>query len=222
MKMTSVITLPWTAALSLMIWTTSTHAFTPAASRMPASNRLFKPQSVLTQKCQQRPDFLMVARGKEIKTLPSGIVLIAKDAEYYVESQNLNEASNLQIHSYQSFTEKTSSPEVLCAQSPFVEPKRFELNAPTLIDLTHKKKVGNSLWSFQVQSSQGQASAWNRKSPMAIHNTKDLFEQLKTTSKAEARLYQLGANEYELIITQKENNTLKSISIRYDALRKFQ
>lgn len=187
-------------------------------SREPASNRIFKPSFIEAATCAARPEFVSSltkeSQIKDLNSLPKNLILVAKDAEYYVEG--LSE-KNLRIHSFQSFAGQRKAAEVLCgsatAQSAGL---RLQMSAPTIIDFTPTQKIGNSLWSFQLQTSQNQVSAWNRKSPVVANKFDKLFE-----NGTDVRVFQLSHDEFEIVISKKEDGILKAVSIRYDAISNF-
>jgi hypothetical protein len=145
--------------------------------------------------CEGRPDFITEVRPDIIGgfgKLPQ-IVLVANEADYYVESKNTN--SSLKIHSYQSFT--STSPKqkakIICGNVKTTENFRFTLFAPTLIDTTNAKKIGQSLWLFQLLTDKEGFSIWNKRS-LAFADDENLEKALLRFG-GNYRIYQLSTDQ---------------------------
>ncbi len=185
----------------------------------PLAGRLLNPKNSATNHCADRPGFMSEVRPEiagGLESLPK-VVLVARDAEVWVEGQAGQ--SGVRVHAYQSFLrpQKKNSGKVLCAQSPEGFRDRFSMLAPTLIDLSAGKKVGHSFWQFQVVAENQKFSAWNHKSSV-IEKDGDLISILKR-NKIPYRFFQVGHNEYELLMQQEASGLLQTLSVRYEALR---
>lgn len=192
----------------------------PATALKPAkAGRLVNPLFFSAPECGERPEFLTENRtpvSGGFAALPK-TVLVARDAEMWVEGAA--EGTPVRMHTYQSFVKpKTRSlGRVLCGSTPSNFSDRFSLVAPTLIDASAKRDVGNSMWQFQVIADNKGYSVWNKKSP-SLSKASALDEILRD-QKSEYRLYQLNHNEYELVIQKDIAGVTQTLSVRYEALR---
>ncbi|MGM3015963.1 hypothetical protein, partial [Bacillus cereus group sp. BC329] len=72
---------------------------------------------------------------------------------------------------------------IVCGNTPANFADRFSLVAPTLIDGSAERQVGNSLWQFQgIAAAEQGLSVWNKKSPsLAKSDSLDsLLKEMKT------------------------------------------
>lgn len=185
-------------------------AIPATALKMSPRSQLLNPTHVLAPACgSERPAFLSRENRTEIlggfQALPKK-ALVARDAQMWVESQD--DKNPLKLHAYQSFEQKRESAKVLCGNAPQSLAERFSLIAPTLVDLNPKKEVGNSLWQFQVIADRGTYSVWNKKS-----------HTMSKTANATYRLYEVGQNEYELVVQKDVDGVMQTLSVRYESLR---
>lgn len=196
--------------LLLVLLSTSTFAV-----KRDNTGRLFQPQFSSAPACEQRPDFLTEMRNDfvpSLERLPE-TVLVAREAEYYVEGKQAGEA--VKLYGYQSFL-KTSPSQVLCATSAQGLKERFSLFAPTLIDTHKQPKVGQSLWQFQMMTEGEKYSFWNLKSP-AQQDMANMEQWLKSHG-AQYKIYQKSHTEFELLLVKKDQDVTQYLSIRYDSV----
>ncbi|MBX2988416.1 MAG: hypothetical protein KF802_11025 [Bdellovibrionaceae bacterium] len=168
--------------------------------------------------CTARPDFLKETRTEisgGFAGLPKGQVLVARDAEMWVE--NTEGDRPVRLHSYQSFVRSRQS-KILCGDVPEKFADRFSLIAPTLIDADSKQKIGHSLWQFQVIADREGLSAWNKKSPV-MSKTGALDAFFLKDMKLAYRLYHIGDNEFELLVQKEADGMLQTLSVRYETVR---
>ncbi|MBX3040082.1 MAG: hypothetical protein KF789_05160 [Bdellovibrionaceae bacterium] len=192
---------------------------TAANASKPSVGRLMSPKSSDAVACTTRPDFLSDTKSEiagGFEALPK-TVLVARDAEIWVEGQDNNRP--VQIHAYQSFLrpKKNAEGRVLCGQTPERFRERFSIVAPTLVDSSKDHKIGHSFWQFQIVADDQKFSVWNHKSPMSTQSGS--MSELLKKDKTPYRLFQVGHNEYEMIIQKEASGLLHTLSIRYEALR---
>lgn len=130
-----------------------------------------------------------------------------------------DEGKNVKIHSYQSFVrpKEHAYGKILCGTTPENFANRFSMMAPTLIDASSDRKVGNSMWQFQVIADAKGYSVWNKQSPSFSR-----AEGLDKTFKGQHvnyHLYQISHNEFELVVEQNTGGMSETLSVRYEALR---
>lgn len=193
-------------------------AITQAEKKEPMSG-FIRLSFVEVRNCEGRPDFITEVRPEIIggfKKLPR-IVLIAKEAEYYVESKTSE--SNLKIHSYQSFTtmDPKEKSKIICGNAKSTENLRFSLFAPTLVDTTNTMKIGQSLWQFQILSSKDGFSVWNKRS-LALAEGENLEKALIPFG-GNYRIYQLSSDQYEVVVSKDTEGVAQYLSIKYDAVK---
>lgn len=190
---------------------------TSAFANNKTSGRLLQPEFSSAPHCQERPEFLAEMRNEfpgSLSRLPE-TVLVAREAEFYVEGSN-----DLKLYGYQSFLKKgPGSSQVLCGNHTPEGRERFSLFAPTLIDTHKKSKVGQSLWQFQMVADGGKYSFWNMKSP-SLSQTEAL-EQWAKSSGVSYKIYQKSHSEYELLMVKNEKGIAQYLSITYDAVPKL-
>ncbi|WP_373998358.1 hypothetical protein [Bdellovibrio bacteriovorus] len=180
------------------------------------AGRLLQPQFSTAPACDERPEFLNEMRADFVGTLSRlpETLLVARDAEFYVEGQG----QETKLYGYQSFLKgQSSEPSVLCGNSKEEGRRRFALFAPTLIDTYKKPKVGQSLWQFQMMTDGSKFSFWNLKSPSFPQ--KEQLEAWIQSAGAQYKIYQRSHNEYELLLVKKDGETTQYLSIRYDAVK---
>ena len=188
-----------------------------ALTQEPKAGKMVLPTFQQSSACSERPDFLTESRTEIVGTidkLPQMGVLIARDAEYYVEGQT-ETGSPIRVHGYQSFIK--SKTKILCGENSKGVRERYSVFAPTLIDTTIAHKTGNSVWQFQIMANEDQFSAWNFKSPVADDNEK--LGKVLSKMGSKYKIYQTGHNEYELMVIQENKGVTEYLSIRYDAVR---
>lgn len=167
--------------------------------------------------CNKRPDFLGQVRSSSIRTienLPS-MVFVGRKAEFYIEDKT----QNLKILSQQSFTRAESK--ILCASAALAKSEKsvqgFSMYAPTLIDLSGDKKIGDSYWQFHLSAEAEKIGLWNKRSRV-FSSSKDLETGLQKTG-ARYQFVQISHDEYELILIKETATTIQALSIRFDAVR---
>jgi hypothetical protein len=170
-------------------------------------------------KCDGRPDFITETRSEIIgsfEKLPA-VLLVASDAEFYVESKENGE--EVKIHSYQSFKEGSfEQSKVICGTLPkTANHNRFSLFAPTLIDTTPKKTVGQSLWQFQLLTAPEGFVVRNERS-LALVKEQTLERNLEGFG-GNYRIYQLGPQQYEIVVSKTTNSSSQYLSIKFDAVQ---
>lgn len=198
----------------LLVFIISASASNVALATKPLmSGKLVQPEYQKVTACGEKPEFLSEVRLEPVGSLdklPSMGVLVAREAEYYIESKS---GSALKVHGYQSFVSKSKN-KILCGAGAKDLRERFALEAPTLIDTTQAQKIGNSMWSFQILSNGEQFSAFNMKSLTGSHQME------KNLAKIGSRyqIYQVSPNEYEMMVVQEDQGVRQYLSIRYDAI----
>ncbi len=197
----------------LLLVLLSTSSF---AVKQQPFGRLLQPQFSSAPACEGRPEFLTEMRNDFVGTisrLPE-TVLIAREAEFYIEGKQKGEP--VKLHGHQSFLQKSSDSQVLCGTAGQEIKERFSLLAPTLIDTHKKPRVGQSLWQFQMMTEGSRFSFWNLKSP-SFQEKESLEDWMKSTG-AFYKIYQRSHDEYELLLVKKEGDITQYLSIRYDAI----
>ncbi len=194
LRQTGLVQKSWITLISLLIAMTGATAF--AKDPVP--------------ECRTRPEFF--SHGKvlpSIRSLPH-MVFIGKRAIYYVENKN----SGSKLWSEQSFVKGQSK--IVCATMKESEEQSFSLYAPTLIDLSGDKSVGDSYWQFHMIANPKQFGIWNKKSRV-FPRTKDLEEGLAKIG-AQIQAVQISGDEYELQLIRETEKTIETLSIRFDAV----
>lgn len=170
---------------------------------------------VKVSECNTRPDFLNQVRPSAIRNIDNlpQMVFVGRKAEFYVEDKT----QNLKILSQQSFTRAESK--VLCASAAAVDKssRGFSMYAPTLIDLSGDKKIGDSYWQFHLSAEADKIGVWNKRSRV-FSSSKDLEAGLQKIG-AKYQFVQISHDEYELILIKETANTIQALSIRFDAVR---
>jgi hypothetical protein len=169
--------------------------------------------------CDGRPEFITEVRPELIggfEKLPQ-LLLVANEADYYVETKN--HENGLKIHSYQSFatTSPNENSKIVCGNSKNIEAFRSSLFAPTLIDTTKNKKVGQSLWQFQMLADKEGFSVWNKRS-LAFTEGENLEKALLKFG-GNYRIYQLSNDQYEVVVSKDTEGLTQYLSIKYDAVK---
>lgn len=169
--------------------------------------------------CEGRPEFITEVRPELIggfAKLPQ-LVLVANEVDYYVESKELEKT--LKIHSYQSFANNSPAlqSKIICASSQSASVFRSSLFAPTIIDTTPSKKVGQSLWQFQMLADKEGFSVWNTRS-LAFTGNEQLENALMKFG-GNYRVYQLSRDRYEVVVSKEANGITQYMSIKYDAAK---
>jgi hypothetical protein len=190
------------------------------AERKDSGSGLAKLSFTTARNCEGRPDFITEIRPKIIggfAKLPQ-IILVANEAEYFIESKNIE--NGFKVHSYQSFTGTSPRNEskIVCGSTKSNETFRFSLFAPTLIDTTQKRRVGQSLWQFQLLTDKEGFSVWNKRS-LAFKDGEDL-EKVLMKFGGNYHIYQLSPDQYEVVVSKDTEGITQYLSVKYDAVRK--
>jgi hypothetical protein len=159
--------------------------------------------------CQSRPEFLEAKSLSNLKSLPS-MVFVGKSAQYYVEDKN----DHFRMWGEQSFVKGSSR--IVCASATTEKSRDFSIYAPTLMDLTGDKSVGDSYWQFHMVANSRQFGIWNQKSRL-FSKANDLESALGKIE-GQVQFRQLSHDEYEMIITREDAATLEVLSVRFDAI----
>jgi hypothetical protein len=197
-------------------------AFLPASAIPKKAGKIVKPLFFQVPTCDTSPDFLQDAKRTEIigglESLPKG-VLIARDAEMWVEAKSKVTSAKVQMHTYQSFVNKKSrtQAQVVCATSPQDFASRFSIAAPTLIDTSKEKKTGHSMWLFQAIADNQAYSVWNKKSTTTDKQQK--FDLNANHQGEKYKLYQVSQSEYEIIAQKDEGDSIQTLSVRYEMIK---
>lgn len=202
------------SALLFLLGVSTTSAY--ALKQQVQPGKLLGPSYQTTSECSARPSFINESRTEilgSIDKLPSVGVLVAREAEYYVESTL---GTPVKVHGYQSFLKSKSKAKIVCGNGAKGVHERFSVFAPTLIDTTVAQKVGSSLWQFQILADEDKFSVWNMKRPLATKN--EQIESLLGKSNTKYRLFQLSHNEYELLVIQESKGSTQYLSVKYDAV----
>ncbi|WII72506.1 hypothetical protein QJS83_01310 [Bdellovibrio sp. 22V] len=197
----------------LLLVLLSTSSF---AVKRDYAGKILQPQFSTAPACEERPEFLTEIRNEFVGTLSRlpETVLVARDAEFYVEGQNAGH--DLKLYGYQSFLQTSAASQILCGNASGELRSRFSLLAPTLIDTNKKPRTGQSLWQFQMMADGNKFSFWNIKSPSFAD--KGTLEKWIQSSGAVYKVYQRSHNEYELLLVKKDKDSTQYLSIRYDAV----
>lgn len=171
--------------------------------------------------CEGRPEFITEVRPQILggfEKLPK-LVLVASESDYYIESKA--SGADIRIHSFQSFKNAGSkeNSKVVCGFSKELASNRFALFAPTLIDTTAAKKIGQSLWQFQMLSDKRGFSVWNQRS-LAFSENESLEKNVLKFG-GNYRIYQLSPDQYEVVISKDEGGLVQYLSVRYDVVKNF-
>ncbi len=188
------------------------------ANKKDERGLFFRPTWTAAPLCADRPDFLSEPRSESMTSfsdLPS-VVLIARDAEYFIEGHKDNE--RMKLYGYQSFL-RPQAGRVLCGDASEKIKDRMSVWAPTLIDNQEEATVGQSVWQFQMLVDSGRFAFWNFKKPSL--ETRQGLESLIKASGATFKIYQRAHDEYEVLIVKKEGPMIQYLTVRYDAIRKM-
>jgi hypothetical protein len=190
------------------------------ALKEPLKGKLVLPNYQTVSACGERPDFLSESRTElvgSIDKLPQMGLLVAREAEYYIDGKTEG-GLPVRVHGYQSFVAHSKN-QILCGAGAKGVQERFSLIAPTLIDTTVAQKTGSSLWQFQILAKEDQFSAWNIKSPLGAGPA----AMAKALSKpgTQYHMYQVGYNEYEMMVIRESKGVKQYLSVRYDAVAKY-
>ncbi|MBC7370504.1 MAG: hypothetical protein H7326_03005 [Bdellovibrionaceae bacterium] len=171
--------------------------------------------------CDGRPEFITEVRPQILggfEKLPK-LVLVASESDYYIESKS--NGGDVRIHSYQSFRSASAKEKskIICGSSKTPESGRFALFAPTLIDTTLAKKVGQSLWQFQMLTDKRGFSVWNQRS-LAFSENESLEKNVLQFG-GNYRIYQLSPDQYEVVISKDEGGLVQYLSVKYDVVKNF-
>lgn len=162
--------------------------------------------------CDQAADLDVSSRREVVggfEQLPK-MILVGRIANHIVEDREKDQT--ILLHGRQSFVNAKS--EILCATTKTKDAKTFSLYAPTLIDLS--KKSGTSFWQFQLMANATQVGIWNAKS--RIESKTDLTKFVKSLG-AQARLYQISHDQYELVLSKENGGHKETLSIVYDVTK---
>jgi len=141
-------------------------------------------------------------------SLPSA-VFVAKSADVWLESKQ----SGLKIWAKHNF--KSGQKSFVCADLPAEISTHASIPLVVLNDRTSSKKVGNSLWQFQIMAKEGKLGLWNQKSGILtvedfLHNPKSGWKREHYTSLTEEFFLRSSQNFSDLEVTSL---------IRYDLVR---
>lgn len=195
-------------------------AVAPAMALKNRPGRIMSPVYFAAPECSDHLEANLEPRTEVpggFENLPKGL-LVARDADYSIEGRS-QQGQPIRIQAYQSFLKDKQRQygKVLCGSVPEEYADRLSMFAPTLIDLGSGRKTGHSFWQFQVLTDGKAFSVWNKKSP-SLASTDKIEKQLKDL-KTNYRLYQIGHNEYELVVTKEVAGLNHQVSIRYDAVK---
>jgi hypothetical protein len=164
--------------------------------------------------CKTRPEFF--THGKilpSIKALPH-LVLIGQRAIYYAESK----AGDFRLWGEQSFVKGQSR--IVCAsikESPKeTDSQSFSIYAPTLIDLSGDKSIGDSYWQFHMIANPQQFGIWNKKSRL-FPKTTDLESGLLKIG-AQVQVIQISKDQFEIQFIRETEKMVETLSVRFDAV----
>lgn len=174
------------------------------------------PQLQQVEKCLQRPDFLSQTQALNAVQVQSiqHQVLVGKKADFYVEAPN-SDGTLSQVHTAQFFKDKKSKSKVICGQAQEAQ-KTFSIYAPTLLDNSLEKRVGNSFWQFQINAQTNQFASWNRRT-QALKGSLSLDKTLASVG-AEYKIYQLNEKEVQIVFSKEQDGVMQFLSIQYDLI----
>ncbi len=160
--------------------------------------------------CKTRPEFF--THGKflsSIRSLPH-MLLIGQRAIYYAESKT----TGFRLWGEQSFVKGQSR--INCASMKEAETQSFSIYAPTLIDLSGDKSIGDSYWQFHMIANPQQFGIWNKKSRL-FSKTTDLEAGLAKIG-AQVQVVQISKDQFELQFSRETDKMIETLSIRFDAV----
>lgn len=141
-----------------------------------------------------------------IDSLPS-VLLVARSANHVIVGKGL------EFQSRQNFVRPKS--ELICG-SQSDHQFSVQLTAPTIIDLSTEKKVGDSFWIFQLMSENSKLGMWNQKSRLLTQTIN--YEQWLKSVDQEVRFYQIADDQFALLIKKKEGDFTHQFLIQYDTV----
>jgi hypothetical protein len=160
--------------------------------------------------CRTRPEFF--SHGKplaSVRSLPH-MLLVGQRAIYYVE----NRSTGFRLWGEQNFIR--AEEKIVCASMAKSEDQSFSIYAPTLIDLSGDKSIGDSYWQFHMIANAKQFGIWDKKSRL-FPKTTDLEAGLAKIG-AQVQVIQISRDQYELQFSRESDKTVEVLSIRFDAV----
>lgn len=165
--------------------------------------------------CPENPQFLSYSKTELTEgfaALPK-MIFVALQADYYIESKD----KKFRIQSFQNF--KRPESKLICG-SLSEKSHSFAMYAPTLIDRSEDKKVGDSWWQFQLMVDGKKFGVWNTKS--RLFSKSGSFEAKLKDFSVKVFQVDLDPNLYEIVLQRAEGDFIETISVRYDAHRHIQ
>lgn len=147
---------------------------------------------------------------KNLEALPK-LVLLAKDAKIFIE----NKKHSFQLIAFQSFLNAQSK--ILCSTLPNEMEKNFSIYAPTLIDLSSQRKIGNSFWQFHISVEKSQLGMWNKKTRM-FNSVKDI-EKILQQNGLQLSIQQISHDDFEMTFARETAEESVRLVIRFDATK---
>lgn len=146
---------------------------------------------------------------KNIDSLPK-MIYLAKSAKMYVE----NKKQGIRLIANQSFVKAESK---ISCSTPGISDNSFSIYAPTLIDLTDEKKVGNSFWQFHVSISTDKIGIWNQKTRL-FRSSQDISKVLEKEG-LQLLIEQLSHDEFQMTFSRDLKEDSIRLVIRFDATK---
>lgn len=133
-------------------------------------------------------------------------VLVARTADVWLESKT----TGLKIWARHNF--KSGQKSFVCADLPVGAEAHASVPLVVLNDRTKAKKVGDSLWQFQVMAKAGKLGLWNQKS--GLMTVTELLDLSKSRWKTE---FTQGVLDEHKLRSSQQLGDLEAVSlIRYD------
>lgn len=147
-----------------------------------------------------------------LKALPPK-VYVARKATYWAESKG----RQVQMQGEQSFINGESR--IVCASTESGKSESFSIYAPTLIDLTGTRNIGDSYWQFHMIANSKEFGIWNQKSRL-FPAGRDLEEGLSKIA-SQIQVYQISRDEYEIVLIRENDQVTENLAIRFDSYSKI-
>jgi hypothetical protein len=163
--------------------------------------------------CEKAPEFLNLQKTasllKGLEALPN-MIFVGRIADHYVQTKS----GNLKMWSQHSF--KLGKSSILCASARGSMDFISSIYAPTLLDQSRDRSVGNSFWQFQLVSENQKFGVWNRKSRLL--NSGESIEKALLKLGIQVQVFQVTHEEFDLVFTKETETAIEVLAIRYDSV----
>lgn len=156
--------------------------------------------------CTDPPSFVEAKHfeGVDFNHLPER-VFVARTLEVWAANRD----KGYKLMARHNF--KSMKSEVRCSKSPYEGSVNLTAWVPALVDLSHDKRWGDSVWQFQALLSTKRVGIWNQKSRLA-----PVDEVRRISQKGTWRA--LDLDSYELIWEQSVNGTPVFFRVIFDVM----